>query len=142
MYLDLLIKDKLKQRNSLYEEAAELDKRQRELSKTLSTVEKELKDYLIANKLYIPVNEIDKYVKGKRLKHFDHVIKDKRTGRITTDRAYFMGYYPTLVTDEIIESMKVTDYYEVLGFFDIRDEKDFIKETTLEYLLGGNNETV
>lgn len=142
MYLDLLIKDKLKQRNSLYEEAAELDKRQRELSKTLSTVEKELKDYLIDNKLYIPVNEIDKYVKGKRLKHFDHVIKDKRTGRITTDRAYFMGYYPTFVTDEIIESMKVTDYYEVLGFFDIRDEKDFIKETTLEYLLGGNNETM
>ena len=142
MYLDLLIKDKLKQRNSLYEEAAELDKRQKELSKTLNTVEKELKDYLIDNKLYIPVNEIDKYVKGKRLKHFDHVIKDKRTGRITTDRAYFMGYYPTLATDEIIESMKITDYYEVLGFFDIRDEKDFIKETTLEYLLGGNNETM
>jgi len=136
------ISEKLNNLKSLNQQVSDLYNQYDKLCKESIELEKQLTQYLIDNKLYIPVNEIDKYVKGKRLKHFDHVIKDKRTGRITTDRAYFMGYYPTLVTDEIIESMKVTDYYEVLGFFDIRDEKDFIKETTLEYLLGGNNETM
>ena len=137
------INEKLNNWKSLNQQASDLYNQYDKLSKESVEIEKQLTQYLIDNKLYLPIEKLKDYI-GKPFKRINYIYQDKdKLSKIFSDRAFYGDIKDTSVplTEEVIEFLKSDNcFYNVIGFYDIlKDSKsyEFYEETKFENLLRG-----
>ena len=137
------INEKLNNLKSLNQQASDLYNQYDKLSKESVELEKQLTQYLIDNKLYLPIEKLKDYI-GKPFKRINYIYQDKdKLCKIFSDRAFYGDIEDASVplTEEVIEFLKSDNcFYNVIGFYDIlKDSKsyEFYEETKFENLLRG-----
>lgn len=137
------INEKLNNWKSLNQQVSDLYDQYNKLSKESMEIEKQLTQYLIDNKLYLPIEKLKDYI-GKPFKRINYVYQDKdKPSKLFSDRTFYGAIKDTSVplTEEVIEFLKSDNcFYNVLGFYDIlKDSKsyEFYEETKFEKLLRG-----
>ena len=137
------INEKLNNLKSLNQQASDLYNQYDKLLKESVELEKQLTQYLIDNKLYLPIEKLKDYI-GKPFKRINYIYQDKdKPSKIFSDRAFYGDIEDTSVplTEEVIEFLKSDNsFYNVIGFYDIlKDSKsyEFYEETKFENLLRG-----
>lgn len=140
------INEKLNNLKSLNQQASDLYNQYDKLSKESVEIEKQLTQYLIDNKLYLPIEKLKDYI-GKPFKRITYIYQDKeKPNKIFADRAYYgsISDDSIIFTKDIIQYLKSDNvFYNVIGFYDVLKSAksyEFYEETTFENILRSENE--